>query len=161
MVNSERQLWSVAGYLSMVVEGVFGVQDDGRVQPKLPAVLVPELFGNQRRISLEADGRRYVLERPKQVVMACWWRAGEDPWRHHHRAAGAAAAHGDDGRRRCARTGPAAPQVQRKGRGWNVVVAAGQVLWQDGRALAASNGLAHRCRWPAALPQPDPARRCN
>ncbi len=24
VVNSERQLWSVAGYLSMVVEGVFG-----------------------------------------------------------------------------------------------------------------------------------------
>ncbi|PSD16432.1 Six-hairpin glycosidase-like protein, partial [Stenotrophomonas maltophilia] len=67
VVNSERQLWSVAGYLSMVVEGVFGVQDDGRVQPKLPAALVPELFGKQRRISLEADGKRYVLERPKQV----------------------------------------------------------------------------------------------
>ena len=35
---------------------------------------------------------------------------------------------------------PAAPQARRKGRGWNVEVAAGQVLWQDGRALTASNG---------------------
>ena len=34
---------------------------------QLPAALVPELFGKQRRISLEADGKRYVLERPKQV----------------------------------------------------------------------------------------------
>lgn len=67
VVNSERQLWSVAGYLSMVVEGVFGVQDDGRVQPKLPAALVPELFGTQRSISLEVTGKRYVLERPQSV----------------------------------------------------------------------------------------------
>ncbi len=36
VVNSPRQLWSVAGYLSMVLEGVFGVERDGSVAPKLP-----------------------------------------------------------------------------------------------------------------------------
>ena len=58
VVNSERQLWSVAGYLSMVVEGVFGVQDDGRVQPKLPAVLVPVLLGREPE-EFVTTGRRW------------------------------------------------------------------------------------------------------
>jgi len=64
VVDSPRQLWSVAGYLDMVVRGVFGLEDDGRVAPELPASLVPMLFGTGRQISLYLDGRRIVLDRP-------------------------------------------------------------------------------------------------
>jgi hypothetical protein len=64
VVDSPRQLWSVAGYLDMVVRGVFGLEDDGRVAPELPSTLVPMLFGNARNISLHLDGREIVLDRP-------------------------------------------------------------------------------------------------
>lgn len=64
VVDSRRQLWSVAGYLDMVMRGVFGLEDDGRIAPKLPASLVPMLFGSGGRISLYLDGRRIVLDRP-------------------------------------------------------------------------------------------------
>jgi len=64
VVDSPRQLWSVAGYLDMVVRGVFGLEDDGRIAPELPASLVPMLFGTERRISLYLDGREVVLDRP-------------------------------------------------------------------------------------------------
>ena len=64
VVDSPRQLWSVAGYLDMVVRGIFGLQDDGRIAPELPASLVPMLFGTALRISLYLDGRTVVLDRP-------------------------------------------------------------------------------------------------
>jgi hypothetical protein len=67
VVDSPRQLWSVAGYLDMVVGGVFGLEDDGRIAPELPASLVPMLFGAARRISLHLDGREIVLERPESA----------------------------------------------------------------------------------------------
>lgn len=148
VVNSERQLWSVAGYLAMVTEGVFGVQDDGSVQPKLPAALVPELFGKQRRITLDANGKRYVLERPKQVGDGLLV-AGKVKTRGTtttvqlvaapSRALPASTA---DANARAPAT-PAAPQARRSGKGWTVPVGEGQVLWQDGRALTAiSKGVA-------------------
>ncbi|WP_458998510.1 glucosidase family protein [Stenotrophomonas sp. PSU-St7] len=148
VVNSERQLWSVAGYLSMVVEGVFGVQDDGSVQPKLPASLVPELFGKQRRITLEANGKRYVLERP-QTVSDGLLVSGRTTTRGSittvqlvaaPAATGFAATTADANAR--APVTPVAPQALRKGAGWNVAVAADQVLWKDGKAVTASNGVA-------------------
>jgi len=64
VVDSPRQLWSVAGYLDMVVRGVFGVEDDGSVVPELPGSLVPALFGNTTRIRLDLDGRGIMLDRP-------------------------------------------------------------------------------------------------
>ena len=64
VVDSPRQLWSVAGYLDMVLRGVFGLEDDGRIEPELPASLVPMLFGTARRISLYLDGREIDLDRP-------------------------------------------------------------------------------------------------
>lgn len=148
VVNSERQLWSVAGYLSMVVEGVFGVQDDGRVQPKLPVVLVPELFGTHPRITLEANGKRYVLERPQNVGDGLLV-AGRTTTRGSTTtvqlvaapaATGFAATTADANVR--APAAPVAPQALRKGAGWNVAVAADQVLWKDGKAVTDSNGVA-------------------
>ena len=67
VVDSRRQLWSVAGYLDMVVRGVFGVRTDGSVHPELPASLVPMLFGTRRSISLTLGARRIVLERPAHI----------------------------------------------------------------------------------------------
>jgi Bacterial alpha-L-rhamnosidase 6 hairpin glycosidase domain len=64
VVDSPRQLWSVAAYLDMVLSGVFGLEDDGRIEPELPASLAPMLFGTANRISLELDGREVVLDRP-------------------------------------------------------------------------------------------------
>ncbi len=54
VVNSPRQLWSVAAYLAVVTEGVFGLTEDGRVQPKLPTSLVPMLFGQRHAITLHS-----------------------------------------------------------------------------------------------------------
>ena len=67
VVDSRRQLWSVAGYLDMVVRGVFGVRDDGSVHPELPVSLVPMLFGAGRAIRLSLGARRIVLERPAHI----------------------------------------------------------------------------------------------
>ena len=67
VVDSPRQLWSVAGYLDMVVRGIFGLEDDDRVMPELPVSLVPMLFGSGRQISLYLDGRRIVLDRPANL----------------------------------------------------------------------------------------------
>ncbi|GAA5083039.1 Six-hairpin glycosidase-like protein [Lysobacter panacisoli] len=64
VVNSRRQLWSVAAYLDMVIEGVFGLGEDGRVQPKLPVELVPMLFGQRDRIVLHLPDRRVTLRTP-------------------------------------------------------------------------------------------------
>ncbi|WP_459040501.1 glucosidase family protein [Stenotrophomonas sp. PSU-St83] len=148
VVNSERQLWSVAGYLAMVTEGVFGVQDDGRVQPKLPAALVPELFGTHPRITLEANGKRYVLERPQNVGDGLLV-AGRTTTRGSTTtvqlvaapaATGFAATTAEANMR--APATPVAPQALRKGAGWNVPVAADQVLWKDGKAVTDSNGVA-------------------
>jgi hypothetical protein len=71
-VDSPRQLWSVAAYLDMVLRGVFGLEDDGRVAPELPASLVPMLFGADRSISLHLDGRDIVLDRPSGAESALY-----------------------------------------------------------------------------------------
>jgi hypothetical protein len=67
VVDSRRQLWSVAGYLDMVMRGVFGLEDGGRIEPKLPTSLVPMLFGSRKEISLDLDGRQIVLRRPARL----------------------------------------------------------------------------------------------
>ncbi len=66
VVNSPRQLWSVAAYLDVVTEGVFGLTEDGKVEPKLPTALLPMLFGPRSSITLNLPDRRITLELPKQ-----------------------------------------------------------------------------------------------
>lgn len=68
VVNSPRQLWSVAGYLQMVIEGVFGVGADGSIAPKVPASLVPMIFGERDHVSLELPDRTVVLKRPRDIA---------------------------------------------------------------------------------------------
>ena len=70
VVDSRRQLWSVAGYLDMVIRGVFGVRDDGVVHPEVPVALVPMLFGARRSIELDLGARHIVLERPAEITGA-------------------------------------------------------------------------------------------
>lgn len=56
VINSRRQLWSVGGYLGMVIDGVFGVrvQDDGiALRPFVTAKLRRETFGDTDRIALQ------------------------------------------------------------------------------------------------------------
>ncbi len=55
IINSSRQLWSVAGYLSMVHELVFGLeasQDGIRFAPFLPQALREQLFPGVSRVAL-------------------------------------------------------------------------------------------------------------
>ena len=55
VINSRRQLWSVGGYLGMVIENVFGVsvQDDGiALRPFVTARLRRERFAGSERIAL-------------------------------------------------------------------------------------------------------------
>jgi hypothetical protein len=65
VVNSPRQLWSVAAYMAAVTEGVFGLEPDGKLAPKLPTSLVPMLFGDRDTISLALPGRHITLKLPK------------------------------------------------------------------------------------------------
>ncbi|OOG45638.1 Six-hairpin glycosidase-like protein [Rhodanobacter sp. C01] len=67
VVNSPRQVWSVAAYFAVVTEGVFGLTEDGRVEPKLPTTLVPMLFGQRTSITLELPDRHITLQLPAHV----------------------------------------------------------------------------------------------
>ncbi|MGH8122620.1 MAG: Six-hairpin glycosidase-like protein, partial [Rudaea sp.] len=64
VVNSPRQLWSVAAMLQAVTEGVFGFTNDDKIEPKIPTELVPMLFGERSDISLVLPGRRITLVKP-------------------------------------------------------------------------------------------------
>lgn len=55
VVNSQRQLWSVAGYQSMVHQSIFGLRHNGdelAVQPYLPDALRDALFSGQDELAL-------------------------------------------------------------------------------------------------------------
>ncbi len=55
VVNSRRQLWSVAGYVAMVTKGLFGVEagSEGiRFRPAMTGRIRHDWFGSQRRIHL-------------------------------------------------------------------------------------------------------------
>jgi alpha-glucosidase len=55
VINSPRQLWSVAGYLSMVLDTFWGMElREGQlsIKPWLPGRLAHALFGGQRSVSL-------------------------------------------------------------------------------------------------------------
>jgi hypothetical protein len=137
VVNSPRQLWSVAGYLAVVTEGVFGLGADGRVEPLLPASLVPMLFGDRHAISLELAHRRITLERPAKIdgnlLVADRTRTDGTTTTVTLKAVQV-----DDSPLRTnaplyAPVAPAAPRVQAAGDGWRVQVDGRQRLYVDGR----------------------------
>ncbi|WP_426661043.1 Six-hairpin glycosidase-like protein [Rhodanobacter aciditrophus] len=144
VVDSPRQLWSVAGYLAMVGEGVFGLESDGRIEPKLPVALVPMLFGDKDTISLQLPGGRITLQRPQKL-------AG------NLLVADRVERHGDDSvvwlkavkvaelplRGKVppfAPPAPAAPEVTRDGANWQVHAAAPGVLYLNGRRVGTIAG---------------------
>ncbi|HVJ38380.1 MAG TPA: Six-hairpin glycosidase-like protein [Stenotrophomonas sp.] len=141
VVNSQRQLWSVAGYLAMVREGVFGIEADGTLAPKLPVALVPLLFGTQERITLDEGGRRYVLIRPAkldgELLVAGKIDAGTKETTVQLVASRNLATSPPQPAERFAPPTPAAPKATRHGDVWAVSVPAGHVLWRDGVAQPA------------------------
>ncbi len=141
VVNSQRQLWSVAGYLAMVREGVFGVMPDGRVAPKLPASLVPAVFGTRERITLDEGSHRYVLVRPARIE-GDLLVAGRVETQGPQTVVHLVAQHSDASAppqpaARFAPSTPGAPVAIAAGKGWRVVPQADEVLWRDGVAQPA------------------------
>ncbi|WP_347260826.1 Six-hairpin glycosidase-like protein [Rudaea sp.] len=67
VVNSPRQLWSIAAMLDTIVEGVFGVDGDA-VEPKIPVELAPMLFGKSDSIALHLPDRTVVLAQPRELA---------------------------------------------------------------------------------------------
>ncbi|HEV7776702.1 MAG TPA: Six-hairpin glycosidase-like protein [Luteibacter sp.] len=137
VVDSPRQLWSVAGYLNMVVEGVFGLTDDGRIEPKLPVSLVPMLFGAEQTISLHMADRRIVLKRPEKLsgnLLVADTRTSSD-------GATVVQLKGIQVKDVPVRTdaptyapvAPPAPEVKEQGDAWQVAASAHGVLYINGR----------------------------
>ncbi|MBE1160323.1 Six-hairpin glycosidase-like protein [Dyella acidiphila] len=139
VVDSPRQLWSVAAYLDMVSEGVFGLNEDGRIEPKLPLSLVPLLFGDRTSISLELSERRITLRLPRRlsgnllVAGKITQRKGET----------VVALKGIDVATTPLRTDaplyappmPDAPTLSADNRGWRVHVDGKTVLYADGQRV--------------------------
>jgi alpha-glucosidase len=80
VINSARQLWSVAGYLSMVLDTFWGLElHDGQlsIKPWLPSGLARTLFGGRRSVSLHdyrVGGKRInvTLELPRGSPPTGW-----------------------------------------------------------------------------------------
>ncbi|HKR76689.1 MAG TPA: Six-hairpin glycosidase-like protein [Rhodanobacter sp.] len=144
VVDSPRQLWSVAAYLAVVGEGVFGLEADGHVEPKLPVSLVPMLFGKKNSISLQLPGKRITLKLPKKLD-GNLLIAGDTAQRGDESVVQLMAIKVPEiGVRSTvppfAPAAPAAPQVTRDGANWNVRSAAPGVLYLNGRRVGAIEG---------------------
>lgn len=72
VVNSPRQLWSVAGMVAAVEEGIFGVQMDGSVAPKIPRGVALKAFDDRDRILLIRHGDIIQLLRPSNDRGGLW-----------------------------------------------------------------------------------------
>jgi hypothetical protein len=136
VVDSPRQLWSVAGYLSMVLEGVFGLAEDGHVAPQLPASLVPMLFGDRDTIALDFGERRIVLRRPAKIA-GNMLVAGPVQVRDGVTTVQLVARHVPVARvvrdgTRIAPATPEAPRAEREDAGWRVALPAHMRLYVDG-----------------------------
>ncbi|UNK48053.1 Six-hairpin glycosidase-like protein [Lysobacter sp. S4-A87] len=142
VVNSPRQLWSVAAYLDMVIQGVFGVGEDGSVKPMLPAELVPTLFGDQDAISLQLRDRKVTLRRPRVIdgdllVAGSTRVEGSDTLVDLTATRSAPATLATDAAT-FAPPSPEAPQPHRIAGQWQIVLAPGTRLYVDGKRSADS-----------------------
>ncbi|WP_158881987.1 Six-hairpin glycosidase-like protein [Rhodanobacter sp. L36] len=151
VVNSPRQLWSVAAYFAVVTEGVFGLDEDGRVQPKLPTSLVPMLFGTRQSITLTLRDRSITLQLPK-TSSGNLLIAGRSNTTGKDTVVQLKSVHVNDSPLRMdaslnAPIAPAAPELQPDGDGWRVQVDGKAQLYVNGRAQSAvvdTTHLAHR-----------------
>jgi hypothetical protein len=144
VVNSPRQLWSVGGYLDMVVEGVFGLGADGRITPKLPASLLPMLFGDKERISVQLRDQRITLQRPASVN-GNLLVAGDVEQHGNETVVTLKAIHVDTTPLRLdaplfAPATPAAPQATRAGSSWKISFSGYGQLYVDGKVIGAIDG---------------------
>ncbi|RUL70204.1 MGH1-like glycoside hydrolase domain-containing protein [Dyella choica] len=144
VVDSPRQLWSVAAYLDMVNEGVFGLAQDGRIEPKLPVSLVPTLFGERDNIRLYGPERSITLRLPHKlqgnllVADTIRQRGGETvvtlkainqpllPLRTDAPLYGPIS--------------PDAPAIDKDNRGWRVEADGKLVLYADGQRVGSIDG---------------------
>jgi hypothetical protein len=136
VVNSPRQLWSVAGYLDMGLRGVFGLEDDGSVAPMLPVELVPMLFGEREAISLRLADRTIELRRPKaldgNLLVAGTTRREGGRTIVELRAEQVASAQLVRDAPQFAPATPDAPRARRTQDGWRVEAPAADSLYVDG-----------------------------
>lgn len=152
VVNSPRQLWSVAGYLQMVMEGVFGLQADGSVEPKIPTSLVPLLFGDGDRITLSMPGREVVIVRPPAgegdlLVHGPVERDGERETVYLVPLRGAPVVEPSKlDAAAFAPASPEAPAMKRDGAHWRIDVPAGQNLYVDGVLKTRASPMASSAR---------------
>jgi hypothetical protein len=144
VVDSPRQLWSVAAYLDMVSEGVFGLTQDGHIEPKLPVWLVPMLFGDRDSISLQLPDRSITLHRPLSLhgdllVAARITQHGADT-DVALKAIDAPTAVLRTDAPLYAPAAPAAPTVTADDKGWRVQVDGKVVLYADGQRIGDIDG---------------------
>lgn len=156
VVNSPRQLWSVAAYLAVVTEGVFGLGEDGRVDPKLPTALVPMLFGTRHSITLHLRDRKITLQLPEKIA-GNLLVADRTGMRGSATTVTLKAVQVPDVPLRTdaplyAPLAPAAPVVQAVADGWQVHV--------DGRQRLYLNGRAHGDIDRSTQLAPQPGRTC-
>jgi hypothetical protein len=144
VVDSPRQLWSVAAYLDAVSEGVFGLAEDGRVEPKLPVSLVPMLFGDRDSISLQRQDRRITLLRPRTLT-GNLLVAGKTTQRDGEtvvtlKAIDVPATPLRTDAPLYAPAAPDAPTITADDRGWRVNVDGKVVLYADGQRIGTIDG---------------------
>lgn len=73
VVNSPRQLWSVGAMYAAIEEGVFGLQMDGKVVPKIPSDIGERLFKGQHPIEWVGPARTVRLLRPAASAKGNLW----------------------------------------------------------------------------------------
>jgi hypothetical protein len=144
VVDSPRQLWSVAAYLDMVSEGVFGLTADGRVEPKLPVALVSMLFGDRDSIHLQMPDRSITLRRPN-ALDGDLLVAGKTKQRGTETIVTLKAIDVPSAALRTdaplyAPAPPAAPVVTADNKGWRVQVEGKVVLYADGQRIGDIDG---------------------
>ena len=152
VVNSPRQLWSVAAYLAMVSEGVFGLQEDGKVEPKLPTSLVPLLFGTRRAITLDLHERKITLQLPAtlhgNLLVADFIRTQGTTTTVTLKSVQIADAPLRTNAPLYAPLAPTAPDVRVVGNNWQVRVDGRQRLYLNGQAHGDIEGSASFARSP-------------
>jgi hypothetical protein len=150
VVNSPRQLWSVAGFLDVAIEGVFGLTDDGRIEPKLPVSLVPMLFGDADHIDLQLHDRRITLRRPASLDGNLLVAASTQQDGHHTvvmlKAIDVPERHLRTDAPLYAPATPAAPTVEADGTHWRVRSPGKGVLYVNGRRHGPIDGSATLAR---------------
>jgi hypothetical protein len=152
VVNSPRQLWSVAAYFAVVTEGVFGLAEDGRVEPKLPTSLVPMLFGQRKAITLTLRDRRITLQLPEKYT-GNLLVADRTSTRGTATTVTLKAVQVPDAPLRSdaplyVPVAPAAPRVHAEGDGWKIATDGKGRLYLNGKVHGSIDGDGHLARQP-------------